>query len=60
MKTRLKSDLNMEQATGGLAYCTKPEHGKLSGITAKYVGDTIGTGDETFERDSMITERVFE
>lgn len=50
----------MTPSTGNLSLLFQNIHGKLIGITGAYGDVSIGAGDETFHRNTRLTERTFE
>ncbi len=56
----LRDDLLMSCTAGDLSLFFKVVHGKLAGITGAYVDDTLGAGDEDFQKESEKTQEKFE
>lgn len=56
----LVQDLGMISTTGDLSLFFKVIEGKLRVMTGAYVDDTIGTGNEAFEKKSELTGGRFQ
>ena len=53
------NELGVTHTTGDLSLFFKVVHGKLACITGAYVDDTIGSGTNSFEKESRLTEQRF-